>query len=225
MRSSLLPSSCWYGVVYGNLVKTPGAEFPGTPEKSGIKKQGGAVAPLFIYLYFMALRNIPKKMRPTDGLLEDWLGFLVNNIQENVEPGPGVVLFDGLMPIAAYGALFMFACTQRDEFFLIKGYCELCRTPDRKVFVRLFDGFHHLGDLDERQIKILKDTERTAPDDVDFDKFFLDFFNVSSKDALLEFLKHKIADYKNGEQKEQLRKRREELKKELAELDKALGDN
>lgn len=162
-------------------------------------------------------------MRPTDGILEDWLGFLVNNIQEPVEPGPGALLFDELLPIAAYGALFMFACTQRDEFFLIKGYCELCRTPNRKAFVRLFDGFHHLGDLNERQIKILKDTERTAPDDVDFDKFFLDFFNVPNKDALHNFLVKKMIDYKNGPQKESLRKHREELKKEVTELDKVLG--
>ena len=56
------------------------------------------------------------------------------------------------------------------------------------MFARLLDGFHHLGNLNERQIKILKDTKRNAPDDVDFDKFFLDFFNVPSKDAFHNFL-------------------------------------
>lgn len=54
------------------------------------------------------------------------------------------------------------------------------------MLARLLDGFHHLGNLNERQIKILKDTKRNAPDDVDFDKFFLDFF--TSKDAFHNFL-------------------------------------
>ena len=163
-------------------------------------------------------------MRPTDGLLCDWFGWVVSNQQENEQPEPGAVLFDDPRPAAAYAALYMFSCTQCDELFLIKGYCFLCKTPEKKFFIRLFDGFHKLGDVNERQLKIIQQTEQTEPDDVDFDKFFLDIFDVSDNEKLTTFLKEKLIEYNKGKKDEELRKRRDELKSELAEIDKQLGD-
>ena len=143
----------------------------------------------------MTLKKKPKELKRIDGLLDNWIGWLANNQQNNIQPEINAVLFDIPLPALISGAIFMFACTQCDELFAIKGYCFICKTSEGKFFVRLVDGSVNLGDLNKKQMNIIQAITRTKPNDVDYEKFFLDMFDQESIQKLKFYLVMKQVDY------------------------------
>lgn len=143
----------------------------------------------------MTLKKKPKHLKRIDGLLDNWVGWLANNQQNDIQPETNAVLFDTPLPALISGAIFMLACTQCDELFTIKGYCYVCKAPEGKFFVRLFDGYVMLGDLNKKQINTIQAIEQTKPNDVDYEKFLLDIFNQESIQKLKFYLGMKQVDY------------------------------
>ena len=46
----------------------------------------------------MTLKKKPKELKRIDGLLDNWIGWLANNQQNNIQPEINTVLFDIPLP-------------------------------------------------------------------------------------------------------------------------------